>query len=416
MTTRLEIIPGPGTVARFGDVCVWAAGGASPTLVTFLIDSARNVGSSPQGGARIADHIGGVLAGRDPEPGVAFAAVGPGAQGTALLLHGAIQAWDGARWLIPQPQPGWLRTEVRNGQMIVITAHAAPGVSPAPLSDLQAGVVPGAGFGLLDTDSRTDAGSSMGTGSTMDPASPVGAAPSASSTGEATVVDATELIDALRQIRGDAPPGDAPPPDDAPPVPPPSAVPPGTIAFGEAGGSPSPTPLPAVGQLQGPVAGQPVVAGRRCPHGHFNHPDVSSCVTCGRPVDPAEGQVSGSRPPLGVLLADNTAVYRLDGGYLIGSAPDADPMVTGGRARPLIVESAEDLAPVHAEIRLTGWSVNVIDRGATEQRGGGPTLVLQPGEAEWTPLRPFVATALRPGAHVAVGSRVLSLISPWPIS
>ena len=108
----MEIVAGHGTAARFGNVAIWAGPGASELLVTFLVESARNVGTSPLGGARIADHIGSVLAGRDPEPGVPFACVGPDQAGTVILLHGAIQAWDGTRWLVPQPRPGWLRTAV----------------------------------------------------------------------------------------------------------------------------------------------------------------------------------------------------------------------------------------------------------------------------------------------------------------
>ncbi|MDQ6838643.1 MAG: hypothetical protein M3137_10010, partial [Actinomycetota bacterium] len=54
--------------------------------------------------------------------------------------------------------------------------------------------------------------------------------------------------------------------------------------------------------------------------------------------------------------------------------------------------------------------VGVIDRGS-----GGVTQILAPQEARWTTLRPFVAHSLRPGTHVAVGRRVVSLISPWPL-
>ncbi|MDQ2726205.1 MAG: hypothetical protein M3Y36_12035, partial [Actinomycetota bacterium] len=147
--SRLEIVAGPGTAARFGDVCIWAGPSASELLVTFLVESARNVGGSPFGGARIADHIGSVLAGRDPEPGVPFACVGPAQTGTAILLHGAVQAWDGTRWLVPQPRPGWLRTEVAGAAPISVTAHGAVSLRANPGSDLRAGVVPSAGFSLV---------------------------------------------------------------------------------------------------------------------------------------------------------------------------------------------------------------------------------------------------------------------------
>jgi hypothetical protein len=163
---------------------------------------------------------------------------------------------------------------------------------------------------------------------------------------------------------------------------------------------------------------------------HFNHPAVRTCVVCRRPVTAEGGRVSGSRPALGVLVVDDGAVYRLDHSYLIGSDPDSDPTVTGGRMRPLTLGPGPAgpgpagpgpagpgpagpgpaVTASHAEIRLTGWDVSVIDRGS-----GGVTQVLAPGGATWTLLRPFIAHHLAPGAHIAAGSRVVSLISPWPI-
>ena len=216
---------------------------------------------------------------------------------------------------------------------------------------------------------------------------------------ESTVFDATELVDALRQVRDDQSETLVASP----------ARPPGTLDLPSEGPNPLP-PLPPVGQPDGPVPGQPVVAGVLCPARHFNHPAVRTCVVCRQPVLAEGGRVSGSRPALGVLVIDDGAVYRLDRSYLLGSDPRSDPTVTGGRVRPLALESSPAIAASHAEIRLTGWGASVIDRGSD-----GATLVLLPGETDWTTLRPFMAHTLRPGAHIAVGSRVVSLISPWPI-
>ncbi len=393
---------------------MWAGAGASEALVQFLIDSARNVGASPLGGSRIADHIGGVLAGRDPEPGLPFAAIGPGEAGTAVLLHGAIQAWDGTRWLIPQPRPGWLRTEVAGPATLIVTAHGAVSQRSAHRSDLRGGVVPAAGFTLVPEPNPavTTAGLSARSwpGATTTVVVPSASWPGATTTSlpepsiappaaaEATVVDSTELVDALRQIpagRTDAATSSAAPP---------------TLDLAPDGRSPL-APLPPVGQPDLPLSGQPVVAGVLCSAGHFNHPAVRSCVVCRRPVAPGTARVSGSRPPLGVLMVDDGSVYRLERSYLIGSAPDSDPTVTGGRARALTLGAAPAVAPAHAEIRLTGWGVSVIDRGSDN----AVTQVLLPGATGWSALHPFVAQGLRPGAHIAVGRRTVSLISPWPI-
>jgi hypothetical protein len=507
--SRLEIIPGGGTLARFGEVVVWAAPHSSASLVAFLVESARNVGRSGEGGTRIADHIAGVLQARDPEPGTGFSALGPTRYGTVILLHGPVQAWDGRSWLVPPPQPGWLRTEVSARQSLAITGHGAPPPAPAAGSDLQVGVVPAAGFSLV-------AGTEEATTTAM--AAVAGPPPSGPPTRQEadarpTVVDSSELAEALRQVRGrrdgeegssatgtqagqpepvaaepypdPAPPGPAPAPDlttallpvpapsapsrapdattflppvteedlpasgvepaapepvEAEPGPafeattalapepaapepgpafeattalapeppaPPTPVPPGTAGLEDVAPLP---PLAGVGQAPPPAAGQPVVAGVHCPSGHLNHPATTSCATCGRPLEPGASQVSGPRPVLGVLLVDDGTVLRLDRSFLIGSAPDTDPTVSGGRARPLTLGGDPDVAPVHAEVRLTGWTVSVIDRGATH-----PTLVLAPGGATWEALRPFITTALRPGTHIAVGGRVLTMVSPWPL-
>ncbi len=447
----MEIVAGPGIAARFGEVCVWAGTGASELLVTFLVESARNVGMSSFGGARIAEHIGGVLSGRDPEPGVPFACVGPSQAGTVILLHGAVQAWDGSRWLVPLPQPGWLRTEVAGPAPISVTAHGAVALRAAPGSDLRGGIVPAAGFSLVPEPDPAVATTMMPatapvpvptaapvpdqtpgpvplpavpTPATSGPQGP-GGPPVPGSTasrlgGESTVVDATELVDALRQVRQDRTEtlASAATPTSAPPAMPPDPIfeptasrdrPPGVLDLAGEGVSPLP-PLPPVGQPDGPVPGQPVVAGVLCAAAHFNHPAVRACVVCRRPMTAESGRVSGSRPSLGVLVMDDGAVYRLERSYLIGSDPGSDPAVTGGRVRPLTLGSASAVAAAHAEIRLTGWGVSVIDRGSD-----GATQVLFPGETNWTTLRPFIAYSLRPGAHIAVGPRVVSLISPWPI-
>ena len=150
MIERIEVTPGPGAVIRYGGIVAWADPNASPALISFLAQSARNLGPSPRGGRQIADHIAGVLAARDPEPHVAFAVIGPSDHGWASLLHGPVQAWDGARWLTPTPSPGWLQAIITPRPAITVAAAGmpAPPVQPDALWDLEAGVVPGAGFVL----------------------------------------------------------------------------------------------------------------------------------------------------------------------------------------------------------------------------------------------------------------------------
>jgi len=425
MSFRLEIVTGPGTVARYGEVCVWAAPGASDTLLKFLVDSGRNVGSVPHGGTRIADHIAFVLSARDPEPGLGFATVGPSERGTDLLLHGSIQAWDGHRWLVPPTQPGWMRVELPGRPGIVVTAHGAPPAVAARPSDLVQGVVPAGGFVLVPDTEAAPATTLAPAAGRPDEALPTTVMAPTGHADEAlptTVMAPTGHADEAPPTTVMAPTGHA---DEAPPttVMAPTGhadeTPPTTVMAptGHADEARAPLdltpaaglrpPLPTFGAVPPPVAGEPVVAGLRCPGGHFNHPAAPSCVTCGRPIDDHQGRVSSTRPSLGVLVTDDGGVYRLDTSYLIGSAPDADPTVSGRRARPLLFGSQPAVAPAHVEIRLSGWTVHAVARSAA--------LVLGPGQTAWSELRPFAAHILSPGSHLALGDRVVSIISPWPI-
>ena len=151
MSHRLEVLPGPGTVVRHGDVVVWAGPSSSAALLSFLAQSARNVGDSTLGGLQIADHISGILSTRDPEPGAPFAVLGPSPHGWMTLLHGPVQLWDGARWLAPTPNPGWLRSEVTPQPAVSVgpAGGASPRLSPDSPYDLSAGTVPGGGLILM---------------------------------------------------------------------------------------------------------------------------------------------------------------------------------------------------------------------------------------------------------------------------
>lgn len=148
---RLEVLPGLGTVVRAGDLAAWAAPSASPALVSFLVQSARNLAGSATAGRRVVDHLMGVLEGGDPEPGVAFAVVGPNSKGWDTLLHGAAHAWDGASWVSPDARRGWLRSvlEARPSITVSLAGTTAPPPSPDDMWDLEAGVVPGGGFVLV---------------------------------------------------------------------------------------------------------------------------------------------------------------------------------------------------------------------------------------------------------------------------
>jgi hypothetical protein len=148
--------------------------------------------------------------------------------------------------------------------------------------------------------------------------------------------------------------------------------------------------------------GKATVVGIHCQNGHFNRPDVLYCSACGvSTVHLTARPVEGPRPPLGVVVLDDGTTYVLDSDYVIGRDPETDPAVIEGTARPLVLDDPDrSVSRVHAEIRLNGWDVTVVDRG-----GANGTHVCAPGAGAWTRLDANVPAKLTPGSHVLVGRR-----------
>lgn len=474
MIERIEVTPGPGTVIRYGGIVAWADLAASPALISFLAQSARNLGPSPRGGRQIADHIVGVLAARDPEPHVAFAVLGPSDHGWASLLHGPVQAWDGARWLTPTPSPGWLQAIITPRPAITVAAAGmpAPSLHPDAMWDLEAGVVPGAGFVLTPGSSpgqtgvvlppageSADLGQDAASASVDTAATPDADPAEVAATAALTSIPPTLAISALDAGREaerhdeDAAPrpveaavtaaalGSSAEPElesgpEAVTDPQPDAATPEPELEVEAGPEPEPEPEPATrrpvapgpaGSLDlramtapggpplprgngpaHPIPGAPVVAGVLCARGHLNRPGLAVCARCHTPMPTgARDAVSGTRPPLGVLVTDDGVLYRLDRGYLVGSNSTRDPTVGGGLARPLVL-TGSDVSGSHAEIRLADWDVTVVDRGSA-----AGTCIYEPGATEWARIRPYEPRVVAAGTHVAFGQRVVTFISPW---
>lgn len=407
MNGRLEVVGGAGTVIRYGGILAWAGPDASTALLGFLAQSARNLAESSVGGDLLADHVAGVLAGRDPEPHVAFSTLGPSEQGLAALLHGPVQCWDGTRWIAPSPAPGWLRTLVVARPSVTIgpAGTPTPRLRPDAALDLERGVVPGGGFVLV--------------------LRPVPAPPPGRQAPVPATPGAVEQPTAIARPSGPSPAHDSPTAVMATRAGPEEE----TAVMGGAAPTPLPlndqgpryridltrvdpaqsAPLPPVADEPAAHASQPVVAGVRCSRGHFNHPDAASCSRCGTPIGGTDrAPVSGPRPALGVLVADDGGIYRLDRGYVVGAAPERDPTVTGGIARPLALPG-QGVSPAHAEIRLDDWRVLLADRGSEQG-----TFVALPGRDRWEPVPRYQPTPLSPGTHIAFGQRVVTFTSPWP--
>lgn len=416
MIDRLVVAPGEGTVIRHGHVAAWAGEPASPNLLTFLAESARNLAASPVAGDQLADHLAGVLHRRDPEPDVPFVVIGPSEEGWVALLHGPVRVWNGREWTAPSPHRGWMRASLEPDP--VLTAGAVGAIDPTSWDgsffDLEGGVVPGGGFSLTPS-APVARQQSLALAATV----AISAGPTAADEPDGPVepveapVEATVLVAHPEEPdRRDEGPTPTPPPTTAPTTAPAiGAGPPGVIDLRRAAIQPrvvAHPPLPPAGEPAGPAAGAAVVAGVNCAHHHLNRPGMTACARCGQPIVTDAGyQITGARPALGCLITDRGAVFRLDSGYLVGSDPAKDPTVRGRLARPLPL-SGQDLAASHAEIRLQDWDVVLTDRASE-----GGTFVFAPGAAEWDRLPAYEPRVLAPGTHVAFGQSVVTFVSPW---
>ena len=118
--------------------------------------------------------------------------------------------------------------------------------------------------------------------------------------------------------------------------------------------------------------------------------------------------MSGPRPPLGMLIFDDGVTHTVDADHLVGRMPEADPRVRAGSLRSLLIEDPSGaVSRVHAEIRLNGWDVLLVDSGS---RNG--TFVAGPGESAWTPLPARQSRWLVPGTRVRLGGRTFLFEAP----
>lgn len=150
------------------------------------------------------------------------------------------------------------------------------------------------------------------------------------------------------------------------------------------------------------VSAGPIIQGVYCKNGHFDDPEALFCAICGISMNQQTlVPRPGERPPLGVLLLDDGAVFQLDSDYVVGREPGLDGSVAEGKARPLrITDETGIVSRVHARVLLDGWRVLVIDLGSANG-----TRVLLPGQPADQPLVPQVPIVLATGSQVDLGGR-----------
>jgi len=166
-------------------------------------------------------------------------------------------------------------------------------------------------------------------------------------------------------------------------------------------------PLPVASAAPAPA--RPRVLGILCSRGHFNDPQAYYCDHCGiSMVHQTHNLVEGDRPSLGFLVFDDGATYTLEQDYVVGREPDGDPRLADGSARALLLDdAARTVSRVHAEVRLDGWRVTVVDRGSTNG-----SFVWVAATGSWQRLTPDVPVALEPGQHASFGQRAFRFESP----
>ncbi len=167
-------------------------------------------------------------------------------------------------------------------------------------------------------------------------------------------------------------------------------------------------PAPRPGAAAPAAPAHVVVKGFRCSRNHHNDPRVSFCSVCGIRMDQRTGiLIDGRRPPLGLLVLDIGSTFVLDDNYLLGRNPEVDEAVIRSRLRPIrLDDDSGTLSRVHAEIRLEGWDVLLIDRGSANG-----TYIAASGQAGWNRLAPNTPVVLSPGTHVRTGRRMFTFES-----
>jgi hypothetical protein len=212
--------------------------------------------------------------------------------------------------------------------------------------------------------------------------------------------------------------GDHDPTGQAPqPAGPPQPLAPERLVNGSLAASADEVPTPSRGDAAVAVAhqtdvderehgsGQAVPAPRLAPRAPRAETLVGLQPTEEAPVAeafPGTGTEAPEAPAsLGLLRWDDGATYTLDAGYLVGRMPESDERVRNGELRSIVVEDRSGaVSRVHAEIRLDGPDVLLIDSGS---RNG--TFVAAPGQPGWTPITPGQTQRLGAGTRVRMGGR-----------
>jgi hypothetical protein len=353
---RVKVAPGAGVLGRFNASLVLAP--ADSPILDAVLDLAREAERehAVAPGRFLSRKVAGLLSQTDDTPTLAL--VSTVDDGLAVLLVGdatmRLTTATGTSVVSGHDATTWVDQIVRGEWSSLLLSLAGAGDIDVR-SDLQGGVVAAGGAQLLPMDAPVAA----------PPVAPLGAAFESFSLSE---------------------------PAESEPVPP----------------EPLPVAEPvsrATEELTSLLGtGGVTVQGIACSRQHFNDPTAIYCSVCGiSMVHQTHNLVIGVRPPLGVIVLDDGAVFTLAGDYVLGREPDAAVEVTSGTATPLMLDDPEvTMSRVHAKLLLVGWEVQLVDAGSANG-----TYVAKPGETDWTRLPSLGSVVLKPGTKVSLGGRTL---------
>lgn len=416
----VEVLPGAGLVARTpGAVLVVAQPvneeqwRAAETLIGQVAEISRSNARAP--GATVSQAV---QAWHEAQPAVSLGVLAATDDGLALCLSGTAEVAlpaTGHR-LTAQSEGGWLSRKLPwTDEAIVLSLAPSAGDHPRerPVLDLHAGVVPGAGVRLASPAVAPDSAKEQI--SRLDQLPPPPPPPAEKPSAEPELSLPAEAKFAVLFSAEEAPPPRAPLPVVGPPPPAEEHA----AAHAHPGAQPYPAqpsePSGPPGAQAPPLAPEEhedegvLVDGFLCSRGHLNDPRGHFCSQCGIRMAELTGIISkGRRPPLGLLLFDNGATFVLDHDYLIGREPEPDPEVRSGALRPLVlVDQSGGISRQHAEIRLRGWDVVLIDRNSANG-----TLVALRDAPQWSAVVPGQPVQLLPGMRISMGRRTLSFETP----
>ncbi|MBM7515760.1 FHA domain-containing protein [Nocardioides nitrophenolicus] len=384
--TAATVVPGPGggTLARFGPV-VLLVGSDDPDVVRPYLEHAEMVAANGGQGRQLVRGFALMLSTAvDQSPG--FAAIAPHTTGLAVFVDGDVVVRVDGEEISGAGSLAWVERLIP--WPVTSVSASLPGVvAPADGSSyrLDGGVVPAGSFAVPSGDGT--------------PAEPVRPATQVRAAPEPVVEPVVEP-----EIPVVAPVAGRP----LPPAPADEQVSFQSVLMSEVDEDLDDfEPLPIVedaAQVHDDHA-HAQVRGVYCKNQHFNDPRVLFCGICGiNMVQQTPVLVNGPRPPLGVIVLDDGAVFQLDTPYLLGRDPAPDERIVSGEFRPLpIIDQSNQVSRVHARLELRGWDVVLHDNNSTNG-----TYVHLPKTPDWVRMPPGSEQVLVQGTRVRIGHRTLA--------